>query len=295
MLNKLSYKNQEKVIVFLFLFIPVLLLATFTYYPATNLVINSFTSWDGISEKVFIGFDNYLWIFKDPSVFMIFSHNLAYFVVGLFQICVALFFAVLLSSKLRGRNFFKIVLFMPYVINSIAVAFMMNLMFDNQNGTINIFLRNLGLGSLALSWLGDKNLVNFTMAVMSSWKYMGLLMVIFLAGLQTIPTEYYEAAAIDGATSFQSFRFITLPSISKIIQLAMLLNLNGSLSAFEFPFAIYPLGSPLEMADTFVTKTINTAFRYSSFGLASAMGVVLVLLTAVLILIQNKLLARTED
>jgi multiple sugar transport system permease protein len=272
-----------------------LLLVLFTYYPAANLLINSFTSWNGVSQKLFIGIKNYKEIFSGPSYFKIFSHNLAYFIVGLVQIAVAMYFAVTLNTKLRAKNFFKVTLFLPYILNSIAVAFILNFVLVNQDGALNTILRNIGWGSLAHNWLGDPQIVNFTMGLMALWKYMGFMMVIFIGALQSIPGDVYEAAAVDGANSFHAFRYITLPAIWGIFELAMFMNLNGVLSAFEFPFAIYPLGSPMEMCDTFVTKTLSTAFTYNRFGMASALGVVLMLLTGALVLVQKRILFRKED
>jgi raffinose/stachyose/melibiose transport system permease protein len=294
-MNRLSYKAQQRGVIFIFLFFPVLLLATFTYYPAVTLVYNSFTSWDGISKKAWVGLENYKQLFRDPSYYSILHHNLAYLVVGFMQIIIALYFAVILNTKLRGRNFFKTILFMPYIINSIAVAFMMNYVFDNQVGAINSFLRNIGLGNVTINWLGNPKYVNYTMAFMSMWKYMGFMMLIFLGALQSISSEIYEAANIDGASSFKVFWYITLPGIWKVFQLVLFLNLSGALAAFEFAFAIYPGGSPMEMSDTFVTKTINTAFKYNDYGMASTMGIVLMVITAVLVLIQNKIFTRRED
>ncbi len=294
-MDRLSYNTQRRMVILLFLFVPVLLLATFTYYPAVTLVYNSFTSWDGISPKVWTGLANYRQLFRDPSYFSIFSHNLAYLAVGFIQIMIALYLAVILNTKMRGSNFFKTIFFMPYIINSIAVAYMLNYVFDNQIGVINVFLRDISLTHLAVNWIGDPKLVNYTMAFMALWKYMGFMMLIFLGALKSISSETYEAASIDGANAFQTFWFITLPGIWKVLQLILFLNLSGALAAFEFTFAIYPSGSPMEMSDTFVTKTINTAFKYNDYGMASAMGIVLMVIIAVLVLAQNKIFTRRED
>ena len=294
-MNNLTSKTQKSIVIFTFLFIPVLLLGTFTYYPALNLIYLSFTSWDGVSRvKEFVGMENYTWIFSKPSLYTPFLHNLVYFFMGLLQILAALYFAVILNSKLKWRNLFRTVLFMPYVINSVAVAFMFNFFFNNEFGAFNILLRDLGLDKLALNWLGEPKIVNYTMALMGNWKYMGFMMVIFIGVLNSIPAEFYEAAQIDGAKPFQAFRYITYPGIISIVKLNLFLNLNGALSAFEFPFIIYPLGSVFDMSETFMTKTIHTAFDSSSFGLASAMGVISMLVVSTLVLLQNKIVSEGD-
>jgi raffinose/stachyose/melibiose transport system permease protein len=127
------------------------------------------------------------------------------------------------------------------------------------------------------------------------WKYMGLMMIIFLAALQSISQEVLESSVIDGASPFQQLRHIILPSIWSIVTLCLFLNLNGTLGAYEFQFAIWTSGNtPLGMADTFVTKTYDLAFDFHNYGLASAMGIILVIIVGVLAIAQNKLVSRED-
>lgn len=294
-MNRLSFRTQKRIVVICFLLIPLLLLITFSYYPAVNLIYMSFTKWNGISPvKEWVGINNYRNIFTDPSLFQPFLHNAVYFVAGLIQSFISLYFAVILNRKLRGRNAFKLIIFLPYIINSVAITFIFNNLLNNEYGALNELLRAIGLEELALNWLGDPNIVNGTMAFMSSWKFLGFTMVVFLGALQSVPSDIYEAASIDGANGFQTLVRITLPSIKGIIKLVMFLNLSGAISAFEFPFVIYPNGSPMGMSDTFMTKTMQTAFSYGNYGLASAMGVVLMVIILVLSVIQNKLISDKE-
>lgn len=294
-MSRLHFRTQKKIVVICFLLIPLALLLTFSYYPALNLIYMSFTKWDGISPvKEWIGGTNYKNIFTDPSLFQPFIHNAVYFVAGLIQSFVSLYFAVILNRNLRGRNAFKLIIFLPYIINSVAITFIFNNLLNNEHGALNELLRAAGLDWLALNWLGDPNIVNITMAFMNSWKFLGFTMVVFLGALQSVPSEIYEAASIDGANGFQILTRITLPSIKGIIKLVLFLNLSGAISAFEFPFVIYPNGSPLGMSDTFMTKTMQTAFSFGNYGLASAMGVVLMIIILVLSVIQNKLISDKE-
>ncbi|MEN6313039.1 MAG: sugar ABC transporter permease [Clostridiaceae bacterium] len=290
-MNKLSMSAQKKITIAAFLAIPVTLLLAFHYYPAVKLIYYSFTSWDGLSaEKELIGFGNYIRIFTESELYTPFFHNGILFICGLVQLVMALVFAIMLNTGIKGRNAYKTILFMPYVINSVAIAFIFNFFFNTSNGAFNFILKGIGLKSLALDWLGNPGIVNWVLGFMSLWKYMGYMMIIFLAALQSIPQEMLEAGDIDGTNTFQKLKYLILPSIKSIVILNLFLNLNGALSAFEFQFIMWPdVRSPLGMADTFMTKTINTAFGYSDFGLASAMGVVLVVIVAVLTIIQNKI------
>jgi raffinose/stachyose/melibiose transport system permease protein len=294
-MNKANLIGQKKFAIFAFLVIPVSLLLVFSYYPALRLIYLSFTSWDGVSMKInFVGFRNYSGIFTTAKLYTPFLHNGILFIVGLVQVALAFYFSNILNSAIRARNLFRTVLFMPYVINSVGIAFIFNFFFTYQ-GVLNTFLGSMGLNSLALDWLGDAKVVNWVMGFIGLWKYTGFMMIIFLGALQSISRDLYEASDIDGAKPYQQLLFITLPSIKTIITLILFLNLNGVISAFEFPFIMYPKGSPFGMADTFMVTTIYTAFRYSDFGMASAMGVVLVVIVAVMTFVQNKILPKEEE
>ncbi|GMK43164.1 ABC transporter permease [Paenibacillus glycanilyticus] len=287
-----SYKTQRYLILFGFLTIPVLLSLTFSYYPAISLVYYSLTDWSGLGwDMNFIGLDNYKEIFTKPEVFGALKNNLYYFIGGLVQVALSLYFAVILTGKLRGRNGFRAMLFIPYVLHSVATVIMFKNLYHMEYGSLNVLLGSIGLESWQQSWLGNKHLVNFSLAFISMWKYMGLNMVIFIGALQSIPSDLYEAASIDGANGRQKFRFITLPSIRKVTELMLILTLTGALEAFDIPYVML-LGA--NDTSTFVIKTVDTAFKYQNFGLASAMAVILLIMVLVFIVIQRKLLFREE-
>lgn len=287
-----SYKTQRYLILFGFLTIPVLLSLTFSYYPAISLLYYSLTDWSGLGwDMNFIGLDNYKEIFTKPEVFGALKNNLYYFIGGLVQVALSLYFAVILTGKLRGRNGFRAMLFIPYVLHSVATVIMFKNLYHMEYGSLNVLLGSIGLESWQQSWLGNKHLVNFSLAFISMWKYMGLNMVIFIGALQSIPSDLYEAASIDGANSRQKFRFITLPSIRKVMELMLILTLTGALEAFDIPYVML-LGA--NDTSTFVIKTVDTAFKYQNFGLASAMAVILLIMVLIFIVIQRKLLFREE-
>lgn len=287
-----SYKTQRYLILFGFLAIPVILSLTFSYYPALSLLYYSFTDWTGLGWNMnFIGFDNYAEIFTKPEVFRSLKNNLYYLIGGLVQVVFALYFAVILTGKLKGKNGFRVALFLPYVLHSVATVIMFKNVYHMEYGSLNTLLGAIGLDSWQQSWLGDKSIVNFSLAFISMWKYMGLNMVIFIGALQSIPGDLYEAASIDGASGWQKFRYITLPSIRGVLELMLILTLTGALEAFDIPFVML-LGA--NDTSTFVIKTVDTAFKYQNFGLASAMAVVLLIIVLLFIVIQRKLLFREE-
>ncbi|MFD1989534.1 carbohydrate ABC transporter permease [Paenibacillus nicotianae] len=294
-MSHISYPLQRKLILISFLLLPLALLAIFTYYPAMRLVYLSFTSWDGISPvKEWLGLGNYIEIFTNPDLFGVFLHQIPYVLIGIIQNIVAIVFAVILNSKLRGRNFFRVMLFLPFIMNAVAVAFMFQYVFDTTNGSLNGLLGLVGLESWQQSWLGNASLVNYALASIGFWRFMGYNMVIYLGALQSIPGDMYEAARIDGASRFQMLWSLTIPNLTPIISLNMFLTLSGALAVFDLPFVLTK-GGPAGASETFLFKTIETAFQFNNYGLASAMSVVLLLFTAIILVIQNLVINRKGD
>lgn len=295
MTDRLSYAKQKKMLIILFLLVPIALLAMFALYPALYLVYLSFMSWDGFSpEKTWAGVDNYKEVFANKEVWAAFLHNLVYLGWGLFQNALGLFFALLLNSRLKGRNAYRVMLFMPYIMNGVAVAYMFNYVFNSEYGSFNTLLRSVGLDSLAISWFGSPHAVNHVLGFITLWKFMGLNMVIYLAALQSVPSEIIEAARMDGASRLQTSLRVVLPNITKVIELNLFLTIIGTLEIFDLPF-ILTGGGPLGASETFLTKTIDTAFKFNNFGMASAMSVTLILAVIVVLSIQRFATRRWSD
>ncbi|UJF31799.1 carbohydrate ABC transporter permease [Paenibacillus hexagrammi] len=291
-MSGMTYKTQKMVILLSFLFLPVGLLGLFTYYPAVKMIYLSFSNWDGYSETVsWIGGENYKEIFKNPELFGVFLHHIPYVLIGIIQNIFAILFAVILNSKLRGRNLFRVLLFLPFIMNAVAVAFMFQYVFDTSNGSLNALLSFIGIDHV--SWLGNESIVNFSLASIGFWKFMGYNMVIYLGALQAIPGDMYEASKIDGANRFQTLWHLTIPNLTKIIQLNMFLTVTGALAIFDLPFVLTK-GGPAGASETFLLKTVETAFQFNNFGLASAMSIVLLVLTGLILSLQHVVINKKE-
>jgi raffinose/stachyose/melibiose transport system permease protein len=278
-MNLLSTKKTQKnLILFFFLFIPTILLMLFVIFPLFRLFQLSFTSWNGISKEInYVGISNYKDIFtSSPDVWLSLRNNAIYFFIHLFFIPVELFIAYILDSKIKGSEIFKKIIFMPYIINGVAVSYMFSAIFapDYASGALNMFFKQIGLEKLALDWLSDPKYVNFTLVFVSLWRFSGFHIVLFLAGMQSIPGELYEAAEVDGANIFQKFMKITIPSIMTVIEIVLFLNVRGALQVFDIPF-VMTSGGPGHASSTFSVYTIETAFKYNSLGKAAAMAVIL--------------------
>ncbi|MBQ8353440.1 MAG: sugar ABC transporter permease [Spirochaetaceae bacterium] len=285
----LTYKKQQKVVAFLFLLVPVALTIVFGYLPFVSMIEYSFMRWDGMGEKEFIGFKNYVDALTRPENYRVFKVALYYLVASVVQIALALFFATILSFNLKGKSFFKGVLFFPYLINGVAIGLIF-LYFFRDTGTLNTFLKFLGFKGDTL-WLTDPKIVNWSIAFTSVWRYMGYNMIMFLGAIQSIPSEIYEAAELDGANYWDVFWHIILKTIMPIVKLMVILSITGSLSAFETPYIMTGGGNGSE---TFVIRTVDTAFKYNKIGLASAMAIILTIIVLVVTAIQEKYF-KVED
>ena len=285
-----SLAKQRKLFILSALAVPVLLLVCFVVVPAFDLIRMSFTDWDGLSASSnFIKLDNYIAMFKNPDLWQSLKNNAVYFVVHLCMIPVELAFAVLLTSKLRAAKFYKTMVFLPYIINGVAIAYAFSYFFSPVNGAFDNLLEMLRLGMLKHSWLSDEKIVNFTLTFVSLWRFSGYHIVLFMAALQSVNQDIVEAATIDGANSWQMFRYIQTPSIALMVDFVLFDNIRGAMQVFDIPF-VMTSGGPGYASSTFTLYTINTAFKFSNFGLASTMAVALMVIIILIYIVQNKII-----
>ena len=287
-----NVKVQQTLTICMFLAIPLVLLILFTYLPLADMIRYSLYRWDGYSDMKFIGLDNYKTLFTDLSYFSVLKTSIYYFIGSLVQIAVALYFATMFFYKLRGKNYFKGVIFFPYLLNGVAIGFVF-LYFFKQGGVLDSVLTTLGVAEENLPlWLGDVSLINVSLTFVSVWRYMGQNMVMFSGATQSISGDLFEAAQIDGTNRWQQFIYIILPNIRGIISLNLILAVKGAISVYEIPF-VMTKGSGGSM--TFVIKTLNTAFTDKKIGLSCAMGVVLLILVMVITVIQKRFVEGKEE
>ena len=279
-------RRKRSLTPYLFLLVPVALLLLFTYVPIANMVSYSFVKWNGLSAtRTFVGIDNYVRVFTQPELFGVFFVSLYYFLGAFVQMAIALYLATMLSFKIRFKNVFKGIIFFPYLINGVAISFVF-LYFLKPDGVLDTLLAGIGVHDPPL-WTGDRSVVNFSLAGVSIWRYLGLNFVLFLGAIQSIPSETMEAATIDGASRWGILRHIIVPGIRPVLGLSFILAIAGSLAAFEIPYVM--LGGANGTA-TFVILTIQTAFTYNQVGLASATAVILLGLILVVTWIQRRII-----
>lgn len=279
-------RRDRRITPWLFLIAPLALLGLFTYLPAANMLYYSFTDWNGFgaSPKNWVGIDNYVAIFTRDDILPVFLVSLYYIAASFVQMAIALYFATVLSFSTWFRNLFKGILFFPYLINGVAIGFVFLYLFQ-PGGTLDSTLVALGLGDATRFWLGDPEVVNWSLSATSVWRYTGLNFVLFLGAIQSIPREQYEAAEIDGANRWHQFRYIIAPGIKRIISLSFILAISGSLAVFELPFI---MTGGANGSSTFVIKTVELGFGvFHKVGLASAMAVLLLIIVLIVTWIQR--------
>lgn len=290
--SKLSKEWEKRILVFSFTIIPVLLLLVFSYYPLIKMIQYSLTDWNGYSQNSnFVGLNNYKTVLTNPNYFSVFKTSLYYFIATFFQLGIALLFATILSFKVKFANFWKGILFFPYLLNGVAIGFIF-LYFYKGGGTLDTVLKAIGLGDQIRLWLGDRSINNISLAFTSVWRYTGFNFLVFLGAIQSINPEVYEAAEIDGANRWNQFRYIIIPSIRNIVFLNIILGVSGSLSVFDIPYIM--TGGSNETS-TFVIQTIDTAFKYNKVGLASAMAIILLFIVIVVSVIQKVVTSERKN
>lgn len=285
-----TLKQQRMLFIAVAMILPTLLLVGFVMVPALDLIRMSFTDWDGLSPTSnFVALENYKDMLHNPDLWQSLRNNAVYFFAHLFMIPVELAFAVLLNSKLRTAGFYKTMVFLPYIINGVAIAYAFSYFFSPVNGAFDSILEALHLGMLSRSWLSDPAIVNFVLAFVSLWRFSGYHVILFMAALQSVSRDIQEAAVIDGANTWQMFRYIQIPSIMLMVDFVLFDNIRGALQVFDIPF-VMTAGGPGYASSTFTLYTINTAFQFSDFGMASTMAVAIMVMIILIYLVQNKII-----
>ena len=286
----LTAQTQRRLVIISFLIVPLTLLAVFSVWPAIQLVWLSLTDWDGLSPDTrFVGLANYSRILiEDQELLRPLVNSLYYFAGGVIQLALATYFAVILSRKLPGSNMFRMILFMPFVLNSVATAIVFR-DFLQIDGGLDALLQLVGLGSLSREWVQDPHVVKWSLVFASVWRYLGFQLLITFGALQAVPQDQYEAARIEGASDWQQFLHITLPTIAPVLGLQLILATVGALEVFDVPFLITAGANDTK---TFVMATLEEAFEFRRVGVAAAMAVILLVFVMLVIVVQRMLLEK---
>jgi raffinose/stachyose/melibiose transport system permease protein len=263
-----------------------LLYLLFSVLPSLMGFYYAFTDWNSYSSEVnFVGLQNFRLIFTSGvgQNYMHFVRNTIIFTVAtiLFKTVFALALAVLLTNGIRRLAYFhRVVMYLPAVLPMLVVSLVFKSILNPASGLLNEFLRSIGLGFMAQRWLVDVTWAMPSVIGVDTWRGVGYIMVIMIAGLQAIPKEYYEAAAIDGASAFSSFRRITLPLMMPVLTVTTVLNLLYGLRVFDIVFVLTN-GGPGRATDTVYTAIFDE-FSKGRYGMATTLSTLLFLIMIVL-------------
>ena len=286
---------QDSLVIFLFLLPAIVLFFLFVIYPIFQSVYYSLFNWKGFGPAVdFVGLENFKNILKD-QVFMIALRN-GFLIIALSllaQLPLSLALAVLVGRDLPGRVIFRTIFFLPYVLSEVIAALMWLFILnpDPERGFINAVIVFLGGDSQA--WLGNTDLVLLAIFAALTWKYFGYHMLLFMTGLQNIPTEIEESGRIDGANSIQNFFYITLPLLSSTIRTSVYLSVLGSIQQFILVW-IMTKGGPVNASETMATYMYRFGFVRFQLGYGSAVAIYMFLLCLIFSLIYQNLTRQPD-
>ncbi len=262
----------------------------FMAYPLVFSFLLVFHKWDVYTPMQWVGMRNFVRLLQDDLFFQAIINTLLFLAIHIpLQIIIALFFAVLLNKKLKGRLFFRAAYFMPVIISGVVISVLWQQLFSQETGVLNMILAKIGCEKVP--WLTSPEWAMPSIALMATWKNVGFYIVLFLAGLQTIPAYLYESSRIDGASDWQQFKWITLPMLNSTMLLVMILSTIGGFSLFIEPY-ILTGGGPMNKTLSAMLYIYKQAFYFNRMGYAATLGFAFALMVLSVVLVQKKVVEQ---
>jgi ABC-type sugar transport system permease subunit len=263
---------------------------TFVAFPVLFSLFLMFHKWNIIGPMEYIGLGNFSHILKDRLFFRALINTMVFLAIHIpLQIVIALFFAELLNQNIRLKGFFRAAFFLPVVVSGVVVTMLWEQLYGFDMGLLNRLLVSIGLGKV--KWIISPEMAMPSIAIMATWKNVGLYIVLFLVGLQSVPAHYYEAADLEGANHWQKFWHITLPSINPTMLMVVILSTIGGFSLFIEPY-IMTGGGPLNSTISAVLYIYKQGFFYYHMGYAATLGFFFALLILLVIVVQRRFIER---
>ena len=307
-MSSMIYKKKTPLLLFL---IPAFaFLITYLYYPFLQNILNTFLDIGGLGRAAEgvndPWYENYRRLISDPDLRTALKNTVLLTVCTVvFQVGIALILALLVDSIRVGAKVFRTVYFFPIVISATALGLMFNLMFLYKGGMVNQLLLNMGLlesevkanGKLIVQWLDwkDENHFLLTMFLPVIWQYVGFYFVILITGLNNIPADLFEAAALDGASGLKKVRYITLPMLRNVLCTCLVLAITGALKVFDLPWVMFGAGMPQNQGWLTGTYMYDQTFNKMNVDYGSTIAVLIVVLGVVLSNVANRVFKTTED
>jgi ABC-type sugar transport system permease subunit len=233
----------------------------------------------------YVGFDNFIRLFEDRLFWKSIVNTVTFLMVHIpLQIIISLALAYFLNEKIFLKGFFRATFFLPVVISGVVVTMIWQQLYGFDSGLLNKLLLTLGLRKI--EWLTNNNIAMISIAIMATWKNVGLYVILFLVGLQSVPQRYYEAADVEGANQWQKFRYITLPAINPTVFMVIILSTIGGFSLFIEPY-IMTGGGPLNSTLSAMLYIYKQAFEYYHMGYSATLGISFALIIMIVVIIQK--------
>jgi multiple sugar transport system permease protein len=263
---------------------------TFIAFPVLFSLFLMFQKWNIIAPMEYIGLNNFYRLIHDHLFFRSMLNTIIFLLIHVpLQIAVALFFAEILNQKIRLRGFFRAAFFLPVIVSGVVVTMLWEQLYGFDTGLFNRLLTSAGLPKIG--WLINPGMAMPSIAIMATWKNVGLYIILFLVGLQSVPSQYYEAADLEGANRWQKFFYITLPSINPTILMVVILSTIGGFSLFIEPY-IMTGGGPLNSTLSAVLYIYKQGFFYYRMGYAATLGFCFAIIILLVVAIQKKFIEK---
>lgn len=274
-----------------FLLSPYILFASvFVLFPVLFCLFLTFHKWNIIAPMHFIGGANYHRLIHDRLFWKSIGNTLKFLSLHIpLQLGISLFLAQLLNQRIRGKSFFRSSFFMPVIVSGVVVTILWQQLYGFDTGIFNRLLSSLGLDKVG--WLVSPGIAIYSIAIMATWKNVGLYVILFLVGLQTVPPQYYEAAELEGASPWQQFRYITVPMINPTIFMVVVLSTIGGFSLFIEPY-IMTGGGPLNETLSAVLYIYKQAFQYYNMGYSATLGFFYAMMIMLVVVLQKRMIEK---
>lgn len=273
----------------------VILFTLFVILPFVEGCRVSFFKWDGFSNMKWVGLKNYANVMHDDVFWLAMKNTFVYAIlVTVMKNVIALALAYVLARKFPLRTLFRTGIYMPVTLSYVVIGALWTWIYNPTFGLLNALLKALGLEHLIVGWLSDSRVALYSVVAVDVWKWIGYHMVLYLAGLQAISQDLYEAAALDGANGWQKFLNITIPQLNSTIVVNVLMSLTGAFASNFDIVNILTGGGPMHATEVSLTYIMTTAFKYNSMGKANAMSMILFLLVFLFGFAQLRIMSRED-
>jgi len=288
--SKKNSFRRKKILPYLLVSPYLIFVLVFVIFPVVFCFFLTFHKWNIIAPMRFIGTENYIRLLHDHLFWKAIGNTLKFLSLHIpLQLVISLFLAQLLNQKIRAASFFRASFFMPVIVSGVVITILWQQLYGFDNGMINRILAAIGISKKG--WLINPDLAIYSIAIMATWKNLGLYVILFLVGLQTVPEQYYEAAKMEGANSWQRFFHITLPMINPTIFLVVVLSTIGGFSLFIEPY-IMTSGGPLNQTLSAVLYIYKQAFQYYNMGYSATLGFFYAIMIMTVVVLQKRFIEK---